>query len=87
MERIVAAVDGSVPSRKAVAVAADLAARCDAELILVTVMHEFAPVIDADLDAYARLETFAYPVEIAGSLRDLAATLDRSEIAGAASTS
>ncbi len=67
MERIVAAVDGSLPSRNAVAVAADLAAKCDAELILVTVMHEFVPVIDADIDAYARLENIRAQLAELGS--------------------
>lgn len=56
MERIVAAVDGSVPSLKAVDLAAGLAGKYDAELILVTVAREFSPVIDAELEAYARLE-------------------------------
>ena len=43
MERIVAAVDGSVPSLKAVDLAAGLAGKYDAELILVTVAREFSP--------------------------------------------
>ncbi len=56
MERIVAAVDGSAPSLKAVDFAADLASKYDAELILFNVAREFSPIIDGELEAYARIE-------------------------------
>ncbi len=56
MERIVAAIDGSAPSLKAVDFAADLASKYDAELLLFNVAREFTPIIDAELEAYARIE-------------------------------
>ena len=70
MERIVAAVDGSASSVKAVDLAAGLASKYDAELILFTVAREFPPVIDAELEAYARLEhieTLASEIGVAAS--------------------
>lgn len=56
MKRIVAAVDGSASSLKAVDLAADLAGKYDAELVLITVEREFAPVISEEVRAYARAE-------------------------------
>jgi nucleotide-binding universal stress UspA family protein len=56
MERIVAAIDGSAPSLKAVDFAADLASKYGAELLLFNVAREFTPIIDAELEAYARIE-------------------------------
>ena len=56
MKTILAAVDGSASSVKAVDFAADLAVRCEAELILLTVATEVAPIFDAEFKAYARLE-------------------------------
>ena len=56
MKRIVAAVDGSASSLKAVDLAADLAGKYEAELVLVTVEREIAPVISEEVRAYARAE-------------------------------
>jgi len=56
MKTILAAVDGSASSVKAVDFAADLAVKCEAELILLTVATEVAPIFDAEFKAYARLE-------------------------------
>jgi nucleotide-binding universal stress UspA family protein len=70
MQRIVAAVDGSAASLKAVDLAADLASKYDAELILFTNGREFSPVIDAELEAYARsehIETLGSDVGVAAA--------------------
>ena len=67
MERIVAAVDGSAPSGKAVDLAADLAGEYGAELILFTVVRDRHPVMDAELDAYARLEHIDAPLADLGT--------------------
>ena len=56
MERILAAVDGSASSLKAVDLAADLAGKYKAELVLVTVEHDIVPVISEEVRAYARAE-------------------------------
>ncbi len=56
MKRIVAAVDGSPASLKAAAFAGDLAGKYGAELVLVAVARDVAPVVDRDVEAYARLE-------------------------------
>ena len=69
MKRIVVALDGSVPSLKAVDLAADLASKYDAELALFNVAREFTPIIDAELEAYARSEH----IETMGSEVGLAA--------------
>lgn len=61
MKRILAAVDGSASSLGAVALAAELAGKYDAELMLFSVAREFAPVMNADLAAYARLENIGAP--------------------------
>jgi nucleotide-binding universal stress UspA family protein len=62
MERILAAVDGSAPSLKAVALAADLARQYGAELILLTVDHELSPALTAELEDYARREHISTPL-------------------------
>ena len=62
MQRIVVAVDGSAPSLKAVDLAAELASKYNAELILFSVARKFSPVIDAELEAYARLEHIQTPL-------------------------
>jgi len=70
MQRIVAAVDGSAPSLKAVDLAADLASKYDAELILFTNGREFSPVIDRELESYARsehIETLGSDVGVAAA--------------------
>src|SRR5690348_6796324 len=63
MERILAAVDGSASSMKAVALAADLAGKYGAELVLVAVARETAPAADAVLAVYAHTKE----VDMAGS--------------------
>ena len=55
MKRIVTAVDVSEASLRAVDFAADLAGKCDAELVLLTVAHEIAGR-NPDLEEHARLE-------------------------------
>jgi nucleotide-binding universal stress UspA family protein len=71
MKRIIAAVDHSEASLRAVDLAADLAAKYDAELVLLTVGHEI-PGSDPGFEAYARLEHLqeAMPGVIVESLRD-----------------
>ena len=61
MKRIMVAVDMSEPSLRAVDFAADLAARYDAELVLLTVGHEISGP-DPGMEAYARLEHIRDPV-------------------------
>jgi nucleotide-binding universal stress UspA family protein len=73
MERIVAAVDGSAPSGRAVDLAADLAGKYDAELILFAAVREISLVVDAELDAYARLENICAPLaELGGAAGETA---------------
>ena len=62
MERIVAAVDGSVSSLKGVALAADLAKQYGAELILLTIGRELSPVMTAELESYFRQEHVDAPL-------------------------
>ena len=62
MERIIAAVDGSTSSLKAVAVAADLASKYGAELILLTVTPELSAALTAELATYIRQEQIDVPV-------------------------
>ena len=62
MEHIVVAVDGSGPSLKAVALAADLANRYGAELVLVTVGGELSPALTPEVVAYARQEHIETPL-------------------------
>jgi nucleotide-binding universal stress UspA family protein len=62
MERIIAAVDGSPSSLKAVAAAADLASRYGAELILLTVTPELSAALTAELATYMRQEGIDVPV-------------------------
>jgi nucleotide-binding universal stress UspA family protein len=76
MKRIVVAVDGSTPSLKAVDLAADLASKYDAELALFAVVQEYAPVISADLTAYARAENIKTPFVDAGLARAQTALAD-----------
>jgi nucleotide-binding universal stress UspA family protein len=56
MERILTAVDGSAPSLKAVAFAADLAKGCGAELVLLSVSRRISAQLTAELETYARQE-------------------------------
>jgi len=66
MERILTAVDGSVSSLKAVALAADLATKYSAELILVTVAQELSAVLTAELETYVRQEHIDTPLSELG---------------------
>ncbi len=61
MQRIIVAVDGSTPSRRAVEFAADLAGKYGAELVLVTVVPDFAPIFDPAVGEYARVEHLQAP--------------------------
>lgn len=67
MERIMAAIDGSAPSLKAVALAADLAGRYGAELMLVTVTQELSAALTAELATYVRQEHIDTPLGELGS--------------------
>ena len=69
MERIIAAVDGSASSLKAVAVAADLASRYGAELIFLTIMPELSAALTAELATYIRQEQIDVPVGELASAR------------------
>jgi nucleotide-binding universal stress UspA family protein len=85
MRRIVVAVDLSEPSLRAVDFAADLAARYDAELVLLTVGHEVAGP-DPGMEAYARMEHIqesASAMAIASMRGGLAAVRDRAAAQGA----
>jgi nucleotide-binding universal stress UspA family protein len=62
MERIIAAVDGSGSSLKGVTLAADLAGKYGAELVLLTVTPELSPALTAELEAYLRQEQIDVPV-------------------------
>ncbi len=66
MDRIVAAVDGSAPSLRAAGVAADLASRYDAELILVAVAPQFSAAMSHELAAYLREEHVDAPLSDLG---------------------
>ncbi len=61
MKRILAAVDLSESSLRAVDLAADLAAKCDAELVLLRVGHEITGP-DPSLENYMRLEHIQEPL-------------------------
>jgi nucleotide-binding universal stress UspA family protein len=56
MERILFGIDGSRPSLKTVDFAVDLAAKYNAELILLTVVPGFSPEADPAVEDYARVE-------------------------------
>jgi nucleotide-binding universal stress UspA family protein len=62
MEKLTTGVDGSPSSFKAVALAADLAGKYRAELVLVAVEHELSPAIAAELETYVRQEHMDVPV-------------------------
>jgi hypothetical protein len=70
MKRIGVAVDMSEPSLRAMDLAADLAARYEAELLLLTVGHEISGP-DLGMAAYARMEPIQEPVRTCclGALR------------------
>jgi nucleotide-binding universal stress UspA family protein len=85
MKRIVVAVDLSEPSLRAVDLAADLAAKYDAELVLLTVGQEIAGP-DPGLEAYARMEHIREPAPTMAiaSMRDgLVVVRDRAAAMGA----
>jgi nucleotide-binding universal stress UspA family protein len=56
MKRILAAADGSAASLDAASFVADLASKYDADLILLTVAANTAPVLDPGIEEYARIE-------------------------------
>jgi nucleotide-binding universal stress UspA family protein len=56
MERILVGVDGSAPSLKAVDFGADLASKYNAELILLKVVGDRPPELDAAVEQYAHSE-------------------------------
>ena len=62
MQKIVAAVDGSSSSLKAVDFAADLASKYEAELVLLTVQPDISPELAAELEAYVRQEHIDVPL-------------------------
>ena len=62
MEKIAACVDGLPSSLKAVGIAADLASKYEAELVLVAVEHELSPALAAELESYLRQEHIDVPV-------------------------
>ena len=61
MQRIIVAVDGSAPSQRAVEFAADLAGKYGAEIALVTVVPDFAPIFDPAVGEYSRVEHLQAP--------------------------
>jgi nucleotide-binding universal stress UspA family protein len=75
MQRIVVAVDMSEPSLRAVDLAADLAAKYGAELVLLTIGREIAGP-DPGMEAYARMEHIQDPVPM------IAVDSMREELAG-----
>jgi len=85
MKQIVAAVDLSESSLRAVDLAADLAGKYDAELVLLTVGREVAGP-DPGMEAYARMEHIREPVPtlVIESMRDgLVEVRDRAAAKGA----
>ena len=85
MQRIVVAVDMSEPSLRAVDLAADLAAKYGAELVLLTIGREIAGP-DPGMEAYARMEHIQDPVPMVAveSMREeLAGVRDRAAAKGA----
>ena len=85
MKRIIAAVDRSEPSLRAVDLAADLANKYDAELVLLTVGHVITGP-DPGMEAYARMEHIREPtltLLIEAIRDDLAEARDRAAARGA----
>ncbi len=85
MKRILSAVDGSDHALKGVELAADLAAKDDAELVLLAVVNENAQ-FDAGLNAYARAEHIREPqtaLAMAAADNILARARDRAATKGA----
>jgi nucleotide-binding universal stress UspA family protein len=85
MKCIVVAVDLSEPSLRAVDFAADLAARYDAELMLLTVGHAIAEP-DPGIEAYARIEHVREPaptIALEAMREGLAGVRDRAAAKGA----
>lgn len=84
MKQIIAAVDMSEPSLRAADLAADLASKYDAELVLLTVGREVAGP-DPGMEAYARMEHIHEPVPtlVIEAMRDgLAEVRDRAAAKG-----
>jgi nucleotide-binding universal stress UspA family protein len=61
MERILVAVDGSSAALTAVDLAADLANKSNAELVLLTVVPHLSPGVDPAFEEYARVEHIQVP--------------------------
>ena len=61
MDRILVAVDGSSAALKAVDLAADLANKSNAELVLLTVVPHLSPGVDLAFEEYARVEHIHVP--------------------------
>ena len=61
MDRILVAVDGSSAALKAVDLAADLANKYNAELVLLTVVPHLSPGVDPAFEEYARVEHIHVP--------------------------
>lgn len=67
MQRIMAAVDGSPASLRAVALAADLAGKYGAELLLATIAQPLSAALTAELETYVRQERIDVPLGELGS--------------------
>lgn len=84
MKRIIAAVDRSESSLRAVDLAADLANKYDAALVLLTVGHDITGP-DPGMEAYARMEHIREPtLTLIDSIRgELTEACDRAAAKGA----
>lgn len=85
MKRIVAAVDLSEESLRALDIAADLAAKYDAELVLLNVMHDIVGP-DPGIEAFARMEHIREPLptlEIEAMREKLSTVCERAAAKGA----
>lgn len=79
MKRILAAIDGSAGSARALDLAVDLAKTYDASLILLAVAHHGPALADPAADEFARIEHLAEPVRNRG-LRAAEAILGQARI-------
>jgi nucleotide-binding universal stress UspA family protein len=80
MQRILVAVDGSAAAQAAVGLAADLAGKYDAELVLVTVVSDLAPALVSSFGEYARMEGIQGPAsEYAAGVAIAKSAIDEAE--------